>query len=227
MTDQSYQALFNKHSGDGPGAWSRGLWEAIPALSIDSFCPESSEHRPLTQCKILYNATGLRGIFRVYDQYVRCIHTGFQSEVYKDSCVEIFVQPQAAGGYFNFEFNCGGAMLATYVTDPTRINGRVKECKPLSLDDDRLITRFSSLAQMIEPEIATPVTWFLEFMIPFAVLETYTGKLGSISGQTWRANFYKCADETSHPHWGAWAPLKERNFHNPDSFGSLQFAEQH
>ena len=27
----------------------------------------------------------------------------------------------------------------------------------------------------------------------------------------WRANFYKCGDDTSHPHWAAWSPLKKVN----------------
>jgi len=41
----------------------------------------------------------------------------------------------------------------------------------------------------------------------------------------WRVNFYKCADDTSHPHWLTWSPvdLPEPNFHHPQSFGILQF----
>jgi len=38
-----------------------------------------------------------------------------------------------------------------------------------------------------------------------------------------RANFYKCGNETSHPHWLSWMPLAERNFHDPSSFGQLVF----
>jgi hypothetical protein len=54
------------------------------------------------------------------------------------------------------------------------------------------------------------------------VLEKYAGKLGKIAGQTWRGNFYKCGNETSHPHWGAWSPVTELNFHLPASFGTIQ-----
>jgi hypothetical protein len=226
MTDQTYQVLFHRQTGECPGKWDGDLWGKVCALNIDHFRPESSAHRPLTQCKMAYSADSIRGIFRVEDRYVRCVHTDFQSEVYKDSCVEFFVQPKAAGGYFNFEFNCGGAMLATYVTDPTRINGHVLGCSPLSPHDNIMITRASSLSQIVEPEITTPVTWFLEFIIPITVLETYTGMLRNISRQTWRANFYKCANETSHPHWSSWAPVKELNFHDPDNFGSLQFTSK-
>jgi len=226
MTERSYRVSFNEYSGGNPEGWQGSLWGSVRALNIDRFRPESSAHHPLTQCKLLYNADGIRGIFRVEDRYVRCTHTGFQSEVYKDSCVEFFVRPKASAGYFNFEFNCGGALLATYVTDPTRVNGRVRGCSPLSPDETRSIVRFASLPRIVEPEIPGPVTWFLEFIIPWSVLVTYTGKLGGISGQTWRANFYKCANETSHPHWGAWAPVRALNFHAPEDFGTLHFTQR-
>ena len=152
------------------------------------------------------------------------MHTGFQSDVYKDSCVEFFVQPKAADGYFNFEFNCGGALLASYITDPTRIAGKVKKFIPLTPDDDLQIKRYSNMPRIVEPAITGHTVWFLGFSIPFAVLEKYTGKLAEISGQIWRANFYKCGNETALPHWGSWSELSELNFHLPNDFGKIQFA---
>lgn len=140
---------------------------------------------------MLYDRYFIYGIFRVEDQHVRCVRTGFQSAVYKDSCVEFFVQPKAAKGYFNFEFNCGGALLASYVTDPTRIAGTVSEFTPLAPDDDLQIKRYHSLPKTVEPEMTRQVIWFLKFTIPFAVLEKYIGHLTEVSGHIWRANFYK------------------------------------
>jgi len=42
---------------------------------------------------------------------------------------------------------------------------------------------------------------------------------------TWRANFYKCADSTSHPHWLTWSPVDHPtpHFHLPAFFGTLEF----
>lgn len=205
------------------GLWDGAVWHNVPALEIAYFRPESSDHRPQTLCRLLYDSARLYGIFRVADQYVRCIHTGFQADAYKDSCVELFLEPKSTGGYFNFEFNCGGALLASYVTDPTRIDGRVKEYTPLAPADDRQIQRYHNLPEVVEPEIITKQIWFLEFSIPFSVMEKYTGQLGDISGQTWRGNFYKCGNETSHPHWGAWSEVFELNFHLPKSFGNIRF----
>ncbi|MBI5094406.1 MAG: diguanylate cyclase, partial [Candidatus Hydrogenedentes bacterium] len=66
--------------------------------------------------------------------------------------------------------------------------------------------------------------WADEYPIPRALFETYVGPLGRIDGQTWRANFYKCGDETSHPHWASWAPIgEELNFHQPQYFAPIHF----
>jgi hypothetical protein len=63
------------------------------------------------------------------------------------------------------------------------------------------------------------------YRIPLALFEAYAGALGALPGTSWRANFYKCADRTSHPHWGAWNPIGEvLNFHKPETFGELRFA---
>lgn len=205
------------------GLWDGPVWREAGSLSLECFRPEGSSHRPRASCKLLYNEQNIFGIYRVADQYVRCVHAGFQEDVWKDSCVEFFVQPKGAGGYFNFEFNCGGALLASYVTNPVRVNGRLQGCVPLTPNDDGQIRRIASLPSVVEPEIAQPLVWCLEFSLPFALLAKYAGPFGAVTGQIWRANFYKCGNETSHPHWLSWRPLAGRNFHDPSSFGQLVF----
>ncbi|MDD4355718.1 MAG: carbohydrate-binding family 9-like protein [Smithellaceae bacterium] len=223
MNQSFYKIVFTHQPPEMQGGWQGAVWRQAPSLSVDCRRPEGSSHHPRTLCKLFYDDRNIYGIFRVEDQYVRSVHTAFQSDVWKDSCVEFFVQPKVAGGYFNFEFNCGGVLLPSHVTNPMRVNGRLKEFHPLVSLDDRQIRRFSTLGQVVELEIPTPIVWHLEFAIPFAVLEKYTGPLGAVTGQVWRANFCKCGNETSHPHWLSWSPLRERNFHDPASFGSIEF----
>jgi hypothetical protein len=218
-----YIVIFQSQPPEMQGLWEGPVWQNVPMLKIEYYRPESNRHYPRTCCKMFYDQERLYGIFRVDDQYVRCTHIGFQAEVYKDSCVEFFVQPRTASGYFNFEFNCGGALLASYVTDPTRIRGRVKECMPFTPDDDRAVYRYASQPSITEPEITEKIVWLLEFSVPFALLEKYTGHLGEVGGQIWKANFYKCGNETSHPHWGSWSPISALNFHVPADFGNLEF----
>jgi hypothetical protein len=57
-------------------------------------------------------------------------------------------------------------------------------------------------------------------------MEPYCGPLRPVRGQRWRANAFKCGDQTSHPHWASWAPIGEAlNFHQPGRFGWLELAE--
>lgn len=202
--------------------WFSTHWSQ--AIAIDRFRRESSAHRPQTAVKLCWDEQGLSGLFQVQDRYVRCAHTGLQAPVYKDSCVEIFLAPKPGYGYFNFEFNAGGALLASYVTDPTRLpDGGLRECVPLNPDQCAQVIVAATLPAVIAPEIDQPVAWQLGFFVPFALLAEFIGRLVPQSGDRWRGNFYKCADESSHPHWAAWAPVPELNFHRPDCFGELRF----
>ncbi|MEI6128252.1 MAG: carbohydrate-binding family 9-like protein, partial [Pseudomonadota bacterium] len=214
---------FARTRPDLTGAWDSPAWAQADTLEAAQFRPEGSSHCPRTRIRLLYDKSGMYGIFRVEDRYVRCVRTGYMDEVYKDSCAEYFVRPHRAQGYFAFEFNCGGTLRSSYIVDPTRVGGGFKECIPLPEEEASCVAVYHSLPAVVDPEIQVPVVWTLEFFIPFSLFEKYAGPLGSMAGQHWRANFFKCGDETSHPHWASWAALDERNFHLPHCFGVIEF----
>lgn len=203
--------------------WNDPCWAAASVAEILHFLPESSPHRPPTQVRVLAAATELRGIFRVEDQYVRCQRIRYFEEVWKDSCVEFFVQPQGFPGYFNFEFNCGGGWLCNYITDARRTETGFAQAERLPLELAAKISVHPSLPGRTDPEISEPLTWFLSFQIPFAVFAAFGGPVERRPGAVWRGNFFKCAEEVSHPHWAAWSPVDEFNFHLPRCFGELVF----
>jgi Carbohydrate-binding family 9 len=204
--------------------WSYPVWAQADTLEIQHFRSESSGHHPQTAARLLYDQHGIYGIFRIQDRYVRCLRTQYHDPVWKDSCVEFFAQPKPERGYFNFEFNCGGAFLCCYITNPERTPEGFKEFIKVPAGIGKTIRTRSSLPARIETEIVEPVVWTLSFFIPFALFEHYLGPLGTSVGQEWRGNFFKCADETSHPHWASWSPVDELNFHRPDCFGTIRFA---
>ena len=203
--------------------WQDPVWGQASTLEIEHFRPESSDHHPRTSARLLYDPQGICGIFRVQDRYVRCLRTEYHDPVWKDSCVEFFAQPKPDRGYFNFEFNCGSAFLCCYVTNPEREGDWFKGFVKVPDGIGQTIQAHSSLPPRIEPEIAEPVVWTLSFFIPFALFEHYVGPLGDLPGQVWRGNFFKCAEENSHPHWASWSPVDEFNFHRPNCFGALRF----
>jgi hypothetical protein len=203
--------------------WNAPAWAHAETLEVRHFRPESSSHRPRTFARLLHSPAGVSGIFRVEDRYVRCVHTEYLSDVWKDSCVEFFAQPRPDRGYFNFEFNCGGAHLCYHIVNPERAPDGFKDFTRIPADLGRTVQVRGSLPRVVEPEITRPLTWTLRFFIPFALLERFVGPLGAVGGQTWRGNFFKCAEENSHPHWAAWSPVDEFNFHRPQCFGQLRF----
>jgi hypothetical protein len=206
------------------GDWNSAGWQIADTLDIASFRPESGVHRPRAQARLLYDDQGIHGIFFVQDRYVRCVRTKYMDEVWKDSCVELFVQPKADKGYFNFEFNCGGAFLCCYITNPERTSNGFKEFTRVPFEVAKCITTSASLPRVIDPEIETPVHWTLKYFIPFALLEEYVGDIGDATNRPWRGNLFKCVEENSHPHWASWSPVDDFNFHLPRCFGTLRFA---
>ena len=206
------------------GTWNAGPWARAAVARIEHFHAKSSGHRPQAQARLLYDDSGMYVAFSVRDQYVVCRHTEPQSPVCRDSCVETFLQPKADKGYFNFELNCGGAMLLFYVTDPTRTNGGLAGFEPVDEGLMRKIRIHHSMPREVREEIVEPVEWWAGYFVPNEVFERYVGPLGPAAQRQWRGNFYKCADDSSHPHWASWNPVGEAlNFHVPQHFAAIRF----
>lgn len=204
--------------------WDGAAWKTANIIDISLFLDRSTDHHPETKCKLLYNENGIYGLFQVKDRYVRSVFTEFQDSVCRDSCVEFFVEPAGGKGYLNFEFNCGGNMLVYQVMDATRTKNGFAAYYELTENDIAGMEQFTTMPPVVDPEITEPVTWRRGFFIPLSVFAKTTGpQLGRLSGQTWRANLYKCADATSHPHWASWQPLTAMNFHLPECFGEISF----
>lgn len=205
------------------GCWNEGDWKNANIVNVDVFREESSDHRPEVKAKLLYDDKGIYGLYNVKDQYVRSVNIKFQSSVCKDSCVEFFFKPHAGKGYFNLECNCGGTFLCYYIEDHTRTADGFAKRVALTPDDAAAIKIFHSMPEVVEPEIKEKTEWAVGFFFPFSLIEKYSGPLGDLKGKEWHANFYKCGDATSHPHWASWNPVSALNFHLPDCFGSINF----
>jgi hypothetical protein len=206
------------------GGWDSDPWRRVTPLSINHFHARSSEHHPRVQAKLLHAQRALHVLFRVQDRFVKAACTRYGQMVCKDSCVEIFLQPKPAAGYFNFEVNCGGTMLLWYVRDTTlTAEGKFTDYTEVPVNVAGGVGIYHSMPAHVPQEIAEPLEWRVQLAIPATVLEAFVGPLGDFSAQAWRGNLFKCADATSHPHWASWNPIgDELNFHRPGCFGTLQ-----
>ena len=193
-------------------------WAAGEVLRLGYVFSKSSCHAPETQVRLVHDDHAIAGLFEVRDQYVIGTASADQQPVCKDSCVEFFFQVSGDERYFNLEMSCTGKILLYHVRDCR--GGDFEELPQGDLD---MIVRRSSLPERTFPEIATPVNWWLSFYLPVAMLSEHTPVAKTLSGQRWKGNFTKCADNSSHPHWISWQKLSKLDFHLPKEFGDLIF----
>ena len=201
--------------------WNKAAWRGVTPVTLEYYMGEEPAHQPKVLAKAAYDDSYLYLIWKVEDNYVLAKRTKHQQDVCRDSCVEFFFTPGGdpeERGYFNLETSCAGVKLfgAHFVSSKD---------EKISGEDFASVVTANSLKGRIDPEIVIPTTWALEYKIPLSLLEKFARIERPNRGVTWRANFYKCADETSHPHWLTWSPVTNAkpSFHLPRYFGILAF----
>jgi hypothetical protein len=201
--------------------WDSPVWQGVEAGVIDVYPWNDGGFKPKSQFKLQYSPKSLHVIFRVQDRYIRSVVKTYGGPVWRDSCVEFFFSPSAdtAIGYFNVEINCGGTALMGHQ--------RGRDIQK-SIMDGREVRRLGiahTMPPVVEPEMSSPVDWVVAYSIPYSLPATRSSMLHPRPGVEWRANFFKCAEHNSHPHWGCWSPITtaKPDFHRPEFFGTLEF----
>ena len=206
-------------------AWESDAWSAANTITIERFWPLEHGHEPRTQARMVHDGDSIAVMFRVEDQYIVAKGTEYQDRTHLDSCAEFFIEPVTGKGYLNFEFNCGGTLLLTYIEDARRTETGFEKYTHVPWEVVECMEVHTSLSAPILEEITEPTTWTLSYRIPERVMEEYVGPIDSLVGMRMRGNVYKCADESSHMHWGYWADIgEELNFHQPDKFVPIGLA---
>lgn len=138
-----------------------------------------------------------------------CRYHNADDPVYKDSCLEFFVDffPEMHKGYINFEINAAGAMLCMF--------GKSRE--------NRLYVSAITDQRPAVKTVFAEDHWTAALFIPLSFINDIYGSKDFKPGQRLRGNVYKCGDETSRPHWGSWNWLGEDpiDFHQPETFGDF------
>jgi len=215
--------LIRKADGSVPleDPWSSPVWTRTDVAPVAHCVGGVFGHQPTTQARVLYDDEALYVAFRVEDQFVRAAAETWHDRVCRDSCVELFFSPgeDASVGYFNFEMNCSGVMLVHFQPAPA------ENVQQMPVELCERIDIWSSMPHQVEPEIVEPTVWQVSYRLPLSILGHFLEITPTASGVRWKGNFYKCADNTSQPHWLSWAPIDTPgpNFHRPDSFGALLF----
>ena len=175
--------------------------------------PTQFPYKPVCRFKIARSSHSLFIHFNVIEKNIRALYSTDQHSVWEDSCVEFFCKQPGLDHYFNFEFNCIGTCLAT------KRKGRELDVQPLSEQKMKSIKRFASLGSEPFDEKSGIFEWKLTIEIPFEVIDIQLENLPIMLC----ANFYKCADGTSVPHYLSWNHISTDipDFHRPDFFGEI------
>lgn len=153
--------------------------------------------------------------FFVHEQSVLAKVTENNGEVWTDSCVEFFISFDDTG-YYNFEFNCIGTMLLGFRKEKDKCTHAGKEI----ID---AIERYASLGVIPFQEKHEDTSWELAVKIP--IKSFFKHSLTSLSALKAKANFYKCGDNMSVPHFLSWNAIHNPtpNFHLEKYFGDIDF----
>lgn len=201
--------------------WEKSPWNQIPAVKLTHFMGDVPAHFPEVDIRLAYDDKMLYLIFRVHDRFVCARKRNYQDRVCEDSCVEFFFTPgeDRSLGYFNLEVNCGGTACFYHQ------KGRGIEDVPVSIADYNKVQIAHSAPKNIDPEVSESTIWVVEYCLPFSILGNYAPLTIPAPGVIWYANFFKCADESTHPHWLTWnrVNLPSPDFHQPEYFGRLVF----
>ncbi len=182
---------------------------------IDTINWKEYSEKPEVSFKIAHDGNNIFIKYYVKEKHIRAVNTEINDSVWEDSCCEFFIAPNNAG-YYNIEVNCIGTSLMGYGKNK-------KERKRFTVELIKGIKTLSSLGKETIEAKSGDFDWQLTIIIPKEVLQK--NEINTLSGKTFKGNFYKCGDKTPVPHFLSWNPIEveQPNFHRPDFFGELIF----
>ena len=190
---------------------------------------ESFPYQPKVEFRLAYTDDELLVHFRVEEDSVRARYGEDNGRVWTDSCVEMFLSPEANDTYYNIECNCIGTVLlgvheveSTSVTDDdTSQPIWNKERAPAEVLSG--IERWSSLGREPFEERLGKTAWQVALRVPYSTF--WHHRFRPSAGTVVSANFQKCGDELAKPHFLTWAPIiwEKPNFHLPQFFEKIIF----
>lgn len=175
----------------------------------------SYNYKPKINFRIGHTGKEIWLKYAVTEKHILAQETRINGAVHKDSCVEFFISVDGKN-YYNLECNCVGIIHLAH--GPGR--GERKFVDPEII---KKIEIESSLGTEPFAEKTGNFEW--EMMIRIPVESFAFDKIKTLNGLKATANFYKCGDDTTVPHFVTWNPVGTENpdYHRPEFFGKVMF----
>lgn len=188
-------------------------WNAIGTVNWEEW-----PVRPTVCFRIAHDGDNLYLLYRVTEKTVRAMAAEDNGRVWEDSCCEFFCRFDEEG-YYNFECNCAGTLLIGYGAG----RGERQRADATILNK---VERWTSIHdEKPFDEKPAPTEWLLALRFPKEAF--FHHHLESLAGLKLRANFYKCGDKLSQPHFLSWNGIEtpQPDFHRPEFFGQLNLED--
>jgi len=185
-------------------------------LMIDTINWKGYNYKPDVALSLAYSNHEIFLKYYITENYFKAEKTDTNQMVCEDSCVEFFVSPEDDGIYYNMEFNAIGTCLLGTGTDrasSTRVQPEIIS----------KIRRLTTAGNVPFKEKKGIYAWAITIAIPFEVF--FHHQVKDLKGKIFRANFYKCGDKLTVPHYVTWNPVgtEKPDYHQPEHFGLLKF----
>lgn len=195
---------------------SSKLDKSTDRVKIETINWADFSYKPDVAFSIGYTDKEILLKYYITEEYFKAEKTETNQRVCEDSCVEFFVSPEEDGIYYNLEFNgIGTCLLGTGTSRETSI-----KADPSVISK---IRRLSSVGASPVQERKGPFSWSITIAIPFEVF--FHHKVKNLKGKSFKANFYKCGDNLTIPHYVTWNKIGTANpdYHQPQYFGLIKF----
>lgn len=187
----------------------------VVSNQIDNINWKEFSYKPKVNFRIGHVKNEIWLKYEVEEKHILAHETRINGEVYKDSTCEFFISVDGKN-YYNFEFSCIGTIHLAY--GPGRGNRQF-----IPEDWVRKIEIHSTLGTLPFEERSGNFQWEMIIRIPVEVFRF--DNIQSLNGLKATANFYKCGDATSEPHYITWNPVNtdSPDYHRPEFFGKIEF----
>lgn len=178
--------------------------------------PEVAPYKPEASFTIAHNGNSILLQYNVREQEILAQMQNDNDKVCTDSCVEMFISFDEGEHYYNGEFSCIGVALLGYrKLGESAVRG--------SAEVMASIKRLPSLGSANRGHEKGDQQWSLTLIIPATAF--FGDQIKSFDGMRAKANFYKCGDNLSIPHYISWNKIntEKPSFHQPAFFGELVF----
>lgn len=164
---------------------------------------------PEVEVKCCHDEKYLYVKFFITEYHVKASYLNDSDPVFKDSCAELFIQPEGCEFYYNFEVNPIGTLRAK--KQGSRADFEMLSCQQLAK-----IIRIGSFSR--NSVNINDASWEMELRIPFEIFG-----IAPRPGLKFRGNFYKCGDDTDRPHYLCWNRIDTPapDFHRPEFFAEI------